>query len=311
MSFDAAQYTAAEGGDVATVTIRLSEAPGRAIDIPFTATGATGAAVEDYSAPDSVSFAADETEQAFPVTAVDDAVDDDGETITLTLDALLPGGVSAGNPATATVTLTDNDTVTAPPRVLSMSLVWPWGFYWKGAAVRVAVRFNKTVTVTGTPQLGLTIGSVTRQASYQESEREVLWFRYRVVEGEIDANGIGIAANALTLNGGTIRDSANQDAILTHAALADDPNRRVDGVAPELQEAVVDGEELQLRYDEALLLQTVSEEETYAARAFYVSSDTGYGVEVERARVDGQVVRLTLSRTILREETVTVRYYSS
>ena len=169
VSFGAEQYTAAEGGAAATVTIRLSKAPGRAIDIPFTATSTTGAAASDYTVPRSVAFAANETEQTFTVTAVDDAVDDDDETVTLTLGSLLPGGVSAGSPATATVTLTDNDTVTGGgPSILSVSLTSdPGGGYAAGEEIEATVRFDKTVTVTGMPQLGLTVGSVTQQASYE------------------------------------------------------------------------------------------------------------------------------------------------
>ena len=169
VSFDAETYTATEDGTTATVTIRLSDAPGRAIDIPFAATSTTGATASDYTVPASVAFAANQTQQTFTVTAVDDAVDDDDETVTLTLGALLPGGVSAGSPATATVTLTDNDTVTGAPSILSVSLTSdPGGGYAAGEEIEASVRFNKTVTVTGMPQLGLTVGSVTvRQASYQ------------------------------------------------------------------------------------------------------------------------------------------------
>ena len=168
VSFDAEQYTAAEGGTVATVTVRLSAAPTRAIDIAFTTTSTTGAAASDYTVPRSVSFAANDTEQTFTITAVDDAVDDDGETVTLTLDHLLPGGVSAGSPATATVTLTDNDPVTGAPSILGLSLTSdPGEGYATGEQIEATVQFDKTVAVTGEPQLELTVGSVTRQASYE------------------------------------------------------------------------------------------------------------------------------------------------
>ena len=238
---------------MATVTVRLSDEPERPIDIPFTATGATGAAASDYTVPRSVTFAADDIGQTFTVTAVDDAVDDDDETVTLTLSSLLPAGVSAGSPATATVTLTDNDTVTGAPSVLSVTLTSdPGGVYAAGKEIEVTVRFDKTATVTGTPQLGLTVGSTVRQALYQGGAREVVTFSYEVAADETDADGVSIAANALSLNGGTIRDSANQNAVLTHSALAADENHRVDGVTPMLQMAVVDETILTLTYDEPL-----------------------------------------------------------
>ena len=253
VSFDAKQYTSTEGGPAATVTVRLSDAPGRAINIPFEATGATGAAEWDYSVPSRVTFGADETERSFTVTAVDDDVDDDGETVTLTLDALLPGGVSPGSPATATVTLADNDTVTGAPSIRTVSLTSdPGGGYATGEEIEVSVGFDTTVSVTGTPQLGLMIGSVTRQASYSGGAREVLRFRYTVAADEMDADGVSIAANALTLDGGTIRDAANRDAVLAHTGLADDANHRVDGVKPTLIEAVVDENVLTLKFDEPL-----------------------------------------------------------
>ena len=233
VSFGAEEYTAAEGGAVATVTVSLSDEPGRAIDIPFTATSTTGAAASDYTVPRSVSFAANDTEKTFTVTAVDDAVDDDDETVTLTLGYLLPGGVSAGSTAIATVTLTDNDTVTGAPSVLSVTLTSdPGGGYAEGEEIEASVRFNKTVTVTGSPQLGLTVGSVTRQASFEGGAREVVTFTYTVAADETDTDGVSVAADALSLNGGTIRDSANQNANRTHGALADDENHRVDGVKP-------------------------------------------------------------------------------
>ena len=45
-----------------------------------------------------------------------------------------------------------------------------------------------------------------------------------------DQDGISIAANALSLNGGTIRATdGTTDADLTHGAAPADPNRKVDG----------------------------------------------------------------------------------
>ena len=152
VSFGAAQYTAAEGGAVATVTVRLSDEPERPIDIPFTARGATGAAVEDYSVPSSVAFAADDTEQTFTVTAVDDAVDDDDETVTLTLGYFLPAGVSVGSPATATVTLTDNDTVSAP-RVLGVSLTSDTDGGYAAAVVEIELNGVPQEAAYGTERL--------------------------------------------------------------------------------------------------------------------------------------------------------------
>ena len=305
VSFGAEEYTAAEGGAVATVTVSLSDEPGRAIDIPFTATSTTGAAASDYTVPRSVSFAANDTQKTFTVTAVDDAVDDDDETVTLTLGYLLPGGVSAGSTAIATVTLTDNDTVTGAPSVLSVTLTSdPGGGYAEGEEIEASVRFDKTVTVTGEPQLGLTVGSVTRQASFEGGAREVVTFTYTVAADETDTDGVSVAADALSLNGGTIRDSANQNANRTHGALADDENHRVDGVKPVLQMAVVDETILTLTYDEPLAQPAPRASSFFTVAVIH----PGSGRNAPKVVVDGSVMTVTLWDPALAGEVVTVKF---
>ena len=108
VSFDAANYTAAEGGATATVRVRLDAAPGRSVTIDLTKTH-RGATAADYSGlPRSVTFAAGETEQMFTVTATDDSADDDRESVAIGFGSL-PSKVSAGSPSEAVVQLTDND----------------------------------------------------------------------------------------------------------------------------------------------------------------------------------------------------------
>ncbi len=80
--------------------------------------------------------------------------------------------------------------------------------YGRTEVIEVEVGFTRPVTVTGRPQLALTIGSQTRQASYASgSGTATLAFRYTVVATDADSTGIGIAATALALNGGTINDA--------------------------------------------------------------------------------------------------------
>ena len=108
VSFGEADYDVAEGGEV-EVTVSLNEAPGREVEIPITATGQDGASEADYSpSATTVTFASGETEQRFTFTATDDTVADGGESVGLSFGTL-PTGVSAGTPATATVSITDND----------------------------------------------------------------------------------------------------------------------------------------------------------------------------------------------------------
>ena len=106
--FDASAYTATEGGTDATVTATLSVAPPAPIQVPITVTR-NGAGAGDYSGvPAMLSFAAMQTTTTFTVAATDDAVDDDGESISIALgDPPLP--YVRGPVPETTVALIDDD----------------------------------------------------------------------------------------------------------------------------------------------------------------------------------------------------------
>ena len=111
VSFGSDMYTVSEGGLV-SVSVGLGSALASNMTIRVAAEGRGGAAPSDFTAgPTSLVFTPDnwDTEQTVTVTAADDRVDDDGESVLLRF-ASLPAGISAGDPATATVTIVDNDT---------------------------------------------------------------------------------------------------------------------------------------------------------------------------------------------------------
>ena len=56
-----------------------------------------------------------------------------------------------------------------------------------------------------------------------------LTFTYTVQNSDKDTDGVAIAANSLSLNGGAIRDSAGNNAALAHTALSNDLIHKVDG----------------------------------------------------------------------------------
>ena len=300
--FDAGPYSVTEGGTV-TVTVRLDAAPGRTLNIPIplTASSPDGAWTGDYAMPSSIIFGSNQTEQTFTVTAVNDTVQEAEETVTLGFGEPLPAGVTVGSQATATVTLTDNDTVAGAPSIAEIAITSePGAAYAAGEEVEVTMIFTKPVTVTGTPGLGLTIGTTTRPMVYQDarSASEVLVFAYTVADGESDTDGVSIPENSLE---GTIRDSANQDAaMLTHAAV--DADHTVDGVTPELDAAVADGTVVTLTFDEVLDETSIPAEDAFTVTA------AGATLSVDSVEVSEMVVTLTLDSHVVHGQVVRLDY---
>ena len=90
------------------------------------------------------------------------------------------------------------------------------GVYSIGDSIQITVTFNEDVSVTGAPQLELAIGSSNRTAEYESTDGSAAVFSYTVAEGDSDSDGIAVAANKLSLNGGSIKDAAENDANLSH-----------------------------------------------------------------------------------------------
>ena len=173
--------------------------------------------------------------------------DRDEDSIGIAANALLlNGGTITNADGTADADLT-HEAVAEIDSKVNGGLITPpsvWGIafdsspargttYELGETIDVRVEFDRAVMVTGSPQVALTIGTQPRQAAYSISWRDNRYahFSYAVQEGDRDEDGIGIAANALALNGGTIKHAADRttDADTTHYAVAADPARRVNG----------------------------------------------------------------------------------
>ena len=106
--YEQASYTVGEGSSE-VIKVILSADPERTVTIPIPRSNQDGAGNGDYSGvPTSLTFNSGDTEKSFTFTAVQDIVDDDGESVLLSFGTL-PTGVSAGSPATATVNITDDD----------------------------------------------------------------------------------------------------------------------------------------------------------------------------------------------------------
>ena len=151
--------------------------------------------------------------------------------------------------------------------------------YGVGEEIEVVVLFSRPVEVTGSPALAITIGQSTREAGLAGVDQpapcggfESLTFPYVVQPGDLDSDGIGIAGDALKLNGGSIRDTSGAEAVLdlgSHAVVGD-ASHKVDGsraAAP--------------RVSSVLIISRPQDGQSYGAgEEIQVDVNFGTGVEV-------------------------------
>ena len=200
VSFGAAAYAAAEGGPAVTVTVVLDKDPHRTVTIPLTATPEGGTGSGDYTAPTEVVFNAGATTKDVTVMAVDDTVDDDGESVVLTF-GILPDGVSAGTTARALVQITDND---GPGVVLSpTSLTVPEG---GSATYTVALASEPTadvtVTITGHAGTDLTLTPTTAMMTFTPSTWNTAQTVMLSAAPDSDANNDSVTLTHTASDGG-------------------------------------------------------------------------------------------------------------
>ncbi|MGM0934062.1 MAG: MBG domain-containing protein [Bacteroidota bacterium] len=110
--------------------------------------------------------------------------------------------------------------------------------YAAGQNLEFTVNFNENVNVTGTPQLAITVGENTRAATYQSgSGTSALVFGYTVQAGELDNDGITI--ETLVANGGSIEDTATNDADLTLNSVGTTTGVLVEAIEPVITSVAV------------------------------------------------------------------------
>jgi hypothetical protein len=123
------------------------------------------------------------------------------------------------------------------PKVTAVTANTPDGSYGVGATIPIIVFFDVAVNVTGTPRLQLETGTTDSFATYTSGSSGIPIFNYVVQAGDTSLDLEYLATNALTLNGGTIKDNL-ADAVLTLPALASANSLSgskaivIDGVAP-------------------------------------------------------------------------------
>ena len=139
---------------------------------------------------------------------------------------------NAGN--TTTTSDTSNATVdTQAPTVSSVS-VPSNATYTGGQNLDFTVNMSEAIVVNtggGTPRIALTIGASTVYASYiSGSGSSAIVFRYTIQSGDYDADGVTVGT--LSLNGGTMSDSAGNNLSTTLNSVGSTASVLVGSAAP-------------------------------------------------------------------------------
>ena len=177
-----------------------------------------------------------------------------------------------------------------------------------GDEIRFVVKFSSNVPCASTTSrvVQFNLGSATKDADgYAGDGTSSLWYRYTVLEGDVDSDGIEIPAGPQALpheyfanNGCT--EEFDETGIKAQGPF---PDRKVDGVYPSLDSAAVNGAELVLTWDE-----TLRDDRLPVAGDFAVTV-TGSSRDVSSVAVAGSAVTLTLASAVEREtESIFVSY---
>ena len=125
--------------------------------------------------------------------------------------ALTHSGTNGGTPH-----IVDTKAPSVSANGLKVTSTGTHNYYKQTETLEVTVTFSEKVTVTDTPQLTLKIGTSDENAGYVGGLGPRTPFQYTVQPKDADTDGISISANQLSLNGGTIKDTAGNAAALTH-----------------------------------------------------------------------------------------------
>ena len=107
--FSAAGYTVSEANATATITVQRTGATTPVVSVNYGTSDGTAVAPSDYQTTAGVlTFLAGQTSKTFTVPVVNDLLAEGNQSVNLTLTN--PIGALLGTPATAVLTLTDNDT---------------------------------------------------------------------------------------------------------------------------------------------------------------------------------------------------------
>ena len=223
-------------------------------------------------------------------------------TVALSADAVFDGPGN-GNLAVSSTTVINAVSSATPPTVTGVALTSDptnatYG-YGIGDAIEATVTFSEAVDITGTPQLGLDFAGTEKAANCTAATNTTTMVcSYEVVADDVAPNGIAIAANKLTLNGGTITatGSTTITADLDHVALAIDAGHKIDGIRPTL---VTTGNDApRMSTDGTKMILTFSEDISSVDRTKITIMAGGDVASTSAASAAGTTVELALTTAL-------------
>ena len=122
VSLSSSTLTVSEDAGTVALTASLSQASSKTVTVSYATADDTATAGTDYTAnTGTLTFAAGVTSETLSVSITNDAVDEDDETLTVSLSN--PSNATLGSPTSSTVTITDGDTrgVTVSPTALTIN----------------------------------------------------------------------------------------------------------------------------------------------------------------------------------------------
>ncbi len=109
VQFSLLNYTVNENAGTATITVTRTGGAGSGVSVNYSTSNGTATAGADYTAVSgTLTFAANETSRTFTIPITDDALNEQNETVFLTLSSVAGGGF-LGPPSTSVLTIIDND----------------------------------------------------------------------------------------------------------------------------------------------------------------------------------------------------------
>lgn len=132
--------------------------------------------------------------------------------------------------------------------------------YIAGDVITATVTWSENVTITGSPRIPIQ-GLTSKYLTYSSGSGSTsTTFTYSVASGDNDSDGIAISLNTLELNSGTIKDAANNAASLSHSAVSAATTQKIDTTSPSYSSATTNssGTQIIMTYGEALSSTTAA-----------------------------------------------------